>query len=243
MSGDPDLVRQVANRTEHLGQKMFGRRIQLGAAEWKHRHARLIDHLDPQPLRHALDHQVLRKGLELRTVVDRPGQLVFDPLELLVLGQRFDFLQILAQLFQRGLVELLPAAVLAPDTGDVRAVFVDRADGSVEGDRHDLARELELRIAFDLDHAGDHDLPCEPEGVVHRAGDDLDLLGVGNREGDDQDEEAYQEGHEVGEGDHPHRCAGRGLIFRHEFLSSGRLPIRPRASIGGLLPATGRRIG
>ncbi len=79
----------------------------------------------------------------------------------------------------------------------------------------DMGGVLQLRPrrqAVDLDDAGIAHIGLHAEGVAHRAGDDLQLLLVLIGEGDQHDEEADQEPHEVGKGDEPAVAAAVGLL-------------------------------
>ena len=100
---------------------------------------------------------------------------------------------------------------------------------------------LELRSrrqAIDLDDAGIAHVVLHAERVAHRTGNDLQLLLVLVGEGDQHDEEAHEQAHEIGEGDEPAVAATVCFLTpRHDLTSLRRsvtlepapLPARPRA--------------
>jgi hypothetical protein len=71
------------------------------------------------------------------------------------------------------------------------------------GDRSDVLDEFADRDALDLDHALLAAVRAHAESIAHRTGNDLQLLLVLDREGDDEHEETGEQRHQVAEGDHP----------------------------------------
>ena len=111
--------------------------------------------------------------------------------------------------------------------------------------RIDMGGILELRArrqSVDFDHAGIAHIGLHPESVAHRAGDDLQLLLVLVGERDQDDEEAHQEPHQIGEGHEPAVTAGMRLFTLGHALRPGMVADwnrPPRVQVAAALSIVG----
>ncbi|MNQ92755.1 hypothetical protein D3C85_1081890 [compost metagenome] len=206
MAGDGDLPRHILEQDRHLADH----RPELGLQEGRaRREGRLLANADDDLLteRLYLDGPVLDLGLQL--LGQHLGQLV---------GLR---LRLLGQL--RGLAATQFAIRLVLATGLIRLTGLELQLGlsqvygllhdGIDGSRFGPARpELlgddrgPLGNVFDLQDI------LHPEGLLHGAGDLLELLHVHLGEGEQQHEEAHQQRHQIGEGTHVTGQPGRRTL-------------------------------
>ena len=101
--------------------------------------------------------------------------------------------------------------------GEIRIVFAF--------DQSHLLDVVADRRAVDLDHAGLAHHRLDTKCIAHRPGDDLQLFLVLNGERDDQNEEADEQGHQIGECHDPLGCAlqYRCLLLHNLIILRGRL--------------------
>ena len=233
MAGDRDLVGQLGDRARDLrraGPRSAGTSARCRAGTSRSAPDRRSGCAGPRAV--ALDLQVVGQPLELRHRLHRLAQVARDLLEPLLLARRRGGLARCRPQRARRLDDEVDRAARAgrsttaarPPSARISAPSAGTGPPrSMVRPRHQVAGELEARVAVDLDHAGHDHLTLEAEGVAHRAGDDLELLVVRHRERDHQHEEADQKTHQIGEGDHPERRAGRrGAVGHAPPLRPGR---------------------
>ncbi|MNC19318.1 hypothetical protein D3C75_672480 [compost metagenome] len=206
MTGDGDLPRHILEQ----GRDFTDHRPELGLQEGGSRRERRLladanDDLLTQRL--YLYGPVLDLGLHL--LGQRLGQFVGLRLRLLgLLGGVATALLTLGLVMPPRLIRI-PGLKIQLGLGHVYGLLHDGVDGRRFGpagakllgdDRGPLGNILHLQ---DVLH---------PERLLHGAGDLLELLHIHLRKGEQQHEEAHQQGHEIGEGTHVTRQAGRRTL-------------------------------